>query len=226
MFLTEFFNSPEGDSYADYQATSTTTKEKRLQATTTNEHIEKVSGGYRLVSKKSHKNLGTYPTKASAEKRERQVQYFKHMSEDNHMSDVVTARQLAKAAINNPQTRQKYFDFLKHLREKHGKEYSTQVHQHATNLDEDQWSGPNNAWHNEGDDQWSDGRGQWTESTNGIDSISVDIPLLIRLLEYAREDAKTDMDLHNVAERLTALSQNGRTLNMDDYNKICNTKEQ
>jgi len=32
--------------------------------------------GYRLVSKKG-KNLGTYKTKSGAEKRERQVQYFK-----------------------------------------------------------------------------------------------------------------------------------------------------
>jgi hypothetical protein len=45
------------------------------------ETIRKVSGGYRLVSKKG-KNLGTYPTHAGAEKRERQVQYFKHMGED------------------------------------------------------------------------------------------------------------------------------------------------
>ena len=36
------------------------------------EHIVKVSGGFRLVSKKTGKNLGTYPTKAGAEKRERQ----------------------------------------------------------------------------------------------------------------------------------------------------------
>jgi hypothetical protein len=43
-----------------------------------NEHIVKVKGGYRLVSKKTGKNLGTYPTRAGAEKRERQVQYFKH----------------------------------------------------------------------------------------------------------------------------------------------------
>ena len=42
------------------------------------EHIVKVKGGYRLVSKKSGRNLGTYPTKAGAKKRERQVQYFKH----------------------------------------------------------------------------------------------------------------------------------------------------
>lgn len=45
------------------------------------EHIVKVKGGYRLVSKKTGKNLGTYPSRAGAEKRERQVQYFKHMGE-------------------------------------------------------------------------------------------------------------------------------------------------
>ena len=42
------------------------------------EHIVKVGSQYRLVSKSSGKNLGTYPTKAGAEKREKQVQYFKH----------------------------------------------------------------------------------------------------------------------------------------------------
>ena len=38
--------------------------------------IKKIKEGYRLVSKKG-KNLGTYKDKAGAEKRERQVQYFK-----------------------------------------------------------------------------------------------------------------------------------------------------
>jgi hypothetical protein len=42
------------------------------------ETIHKVAGGYRLYSKDGKKNLGTYPTKAGAEKREQQVQYFKH----------------------------------------------------------------------------------------------------------------------------------------------------
>lgn len=46
------------------------------------EHIVKTDGKYRLVSKKSGRNLGTYDTKAGAEKRERQVQYFKHMGEE------------------------------------------------------------------------------------------------------------------------------------------------
>ena len=40
------------------------------------EHLKK--GGYRLVSKSTGRNLGTYPTKAQAKTRERQVEYFKH----------------------------------------------------------------------------------------------------------------------------------------------------
>ena len=45
------------------------------------ETIVKTGGEYEL---KSHtgKNLGTYPTKAGAEKREKQVNYFKHVKED------------------------------------------------------------------------------------------------------------------------------------------------
>jgi hypothetical protein len=38
--------------------------------------IKKVKAGYRLVSMKD-KNLGTYKSKAGAEKRERQVEFFK-----------------------------------------------------------------------------------------------------------------------------------------------------
>jgi hypothetical protein len=42
------------------------------------EHIVKVEGKYRLVSKKSGKNLGTYDSKEGAVQREREVEYFKH----------------------------------------------------------------------------------------------------------------------------------------------------
>jgi len=48
------------------------------------EHIIKVGDKYRLVSKTTGKNLGTYDTKEGAEKREKQVQYFKHMDEDKN----------------------------------------------------------------------------------------------------------------------------------------------
>ena len=56
--------------------------------------------------------------------------------------------------------------------------------------------------------------------SNPKDKITVDVPLFIRLLEYAREDAKTDMDLHNVAEKIIELSASGATLTMTDYDKI------
>ena len=55
---------------------------------------------------------------------------------------------------------------------------------------------------------------------NPIDTTTLDIPLLIRLLEYAKEDAQTDMDLHKVAENIIRLSKEGKTLTMSDYNSI------
>ena len=58
------------------------------------------------------------------------------------------------------------------------------------------------------------------EQFNPSDKVTVDIPLFIRLLEYAREDAKTDMDLHNVAEKAIAASETGKTLTMADYSSL------
>jgi hypothetical protein len=58
------------------------------------------------------------------------------------------------------------------------------------------------------------------EDVNKPDVVKLDIPLLIRLLEYAREDAKTDMDLHNVTEKLIEFSETGDVLTMDNYDAI------
>ena len=60
---------------------------------------------------------------------------------------------------------------------------------------------------------------------NPKDTIKVDVPLFIRLLEYAREDAKTDMDLHDVAENIISLSSVGKTLTMDDYDSIVGSQQ-
>ena len=65
-----------------------------------------------------------------------------------------------------------------------------------------------------------------TEEANPIDTVEMDVPLLIRALEYAREDAKDDMDLHKVVERMIAAAQNGEPLNMDDYNMIFGDQEE
>lgn len=64
------------------------------------------------------------------------------------------------------------------------------------------------------------------EPADEIDTITLDIPLMIRLLEYAREDAQTDMDLHNVAEQLIALSKEVGQLSMDQYDAIVGSSEE
>lgn len=52
------------------------------------------------------------------------------------------------------------------------------------------------------------------------DIIYVDVPLMIRLLEYARTEAKSDADLHFVAKNLETLSNTDGTLTMEHYSKI------
>jgi hypothetical protein len=61
---------------------------------------------------------------------------------------------------------------------------------------------------------------------NPKDTIKLDVPLFIRLLEYAREDAKDDMDLHRVAENVISLSSIGETLGMIDYENIIGSSEE
>ena len=60
------------------------------------EHIGKVKGGYRLYSHKG-KNLGTFSSKAGAEKHEREVQYFKHAGESIEEANLPQAGGLPQA---------------------------------------------------------------------------------------------------------------------------------
>lgn len=53
-----------------------------------------------------------------------------------------------------------------------------------------------------------------------VDTLNMDVPLFIRMLEYAKEDAKTDMDLHKVTENAVAISKSSDTLTMNNYNSI------
>jgi hypothetical protein len=61
---------------------------------------------------------------------------------------------------------------------------------------------------------------------NPQDVLKLNVPLFIRLIEYAREDAETDMDLHDVTERLIKLSLKGELLTMDDYDSIVIPKKE
>jgi hypothetical protein len=91
--------------------------------------------------------------------------------------------------------------------------------------EEDAWhsseDAPQDAWHSSQDAPQDAWHGETSESQgNPADAVSMDIPLLIRIMEYAKEDAKTDMDLHRVAERLIAMGADGNTLGMDQYDAI------
>jgi hypothetical protein len=58
------------------------------------------------------------------------------------------------------------------------------------------------------------------EEGDVVDTVTLDIPLFIRMLEYAKEDAQTDMDLHDAAEKAIALNKSKEMLSMEDYNTI------
>lgn len=63
------------------------------------------------------------------------------------------------------------------------------------------------------------------ERVDKKDSVTLDIPLLIRIMELAREDIKTDMDLHRVVEKLINIRNKGM-LTMKDYNYIAKIHEE
>lgn len=55
---------------------------------------------------------------------------------------------------------------------------------------------------------------------NEEDVVRLNVPLMIRLLEWAREEAEKDCDLHEVVERLIELSAYGDVLDMEYYHDI------
>jgi hypothetical protein len=58
-----------------------------------------------------------------------------------------------------------------------------------------------------------------------IDIVTMDVPLFIRALEYAKEDAQEDMDLHDLAEKAIAATKEQGVLSMDDYDMLVGKKE-
>jgi hypothetical protein len=52
------------------------------------------------------------------------------------------------------------------------------------------------------------------------DIIAMDVPLFLRMLEWAKEDAAEDIDLHEVTERAIEAVKLRGLLSMDDYNDL------
>lgn len=57
------------------------------------------------------------------------------------------------------------------------------------------------------------------KSSDPRDHVSFDVPLLIRILEHAREGIGSDVELHDMVERILSLKSKG-TLDMSDYEVI------
>lgn len=55
---------------------------------------------------------------------------------------------------------------------------------------------------------------------NPVDEIRMDVPLFMRCLEFSREDAQDDADLHHFVEKAIELSKDGKTLTMDNYDEL------
>ncbi len=58
-----------------------------------------------------------------------------------------------------------------------------------------------------------------------VDTVTLDVPLFIRLLEFAKEDAADDMALHDVAEKTIALNKQKGILSMEDYDALIPAEE-
>jgi hypothetical protein len=63
------------------------------------------------------------------------------------------------------------------------------------------------------------------KSEDKVDTITMDIPLFLRMLEYSREDASQDMDLHDVTEKSNLLGKERGILSMEDYEEIVGSAE-
>jgi len=64
------------------------------------------------------------------------------------------------------------------------------------------------------------------QEKDAVDTITMDIPLFLRMLEYSREDASQDMDLHDVTEKANLLGKERGILQMDDYDEIIGSAEE
>ena len=59
-----------------------------------------------------------------------------------------------------------------------------------------------------------------------IDVLKISVPLMEKLLEEARENFKTDIDVHKMTERLISLSKTKPVLNASDFEKIIDYPEE
>lgn len=194
MLLTEFFNNPEGDSYAKSK-TTTPTAESKFSSTQNRNMVGTKTTGNKKVSKYVAEDQWSGENNAWSDGK---GQWYDGVDQwhgdDNGMFSGSGGGGASSGGADGADKGGTAEPTSSVVEPTISKEPSADVEE----LDED---------------------------ANPADTVTLDIPLVIRMLEYAREDAKTDLELHKVTERMIALSKKGRTLTMDDYNKICSIKE-
>jgi len=67
-------------------------------------------------------------------------------------------------------------------------------------------------------DDSDDTESEYGDPLEGEDSLECDVPFLIKLLEWAHEEAQSDEEIHTVVENMLALDKSPIT--MDDYESI------
>lgn len=50
-----------------------------------------------------------------------------------------------------------------------------------------------------------------------VGTLRISVSLLTRLLEWAKEEAKTDVEIHKAVEKMAELILPGKTLTMDEF---------
>lgn len=65
-----------------------------------------------------------------------------------------------------------------------------------------------------------------TEADNGEeDVVTLNVPLLLRIMEWSREEVDNDKDLHIAIENMVALMDETDYLTMDEYEDIVDVSE-
>lgn len=57
-------------------------------------------------------------------------------------------------------------------------------------------------------------------SSNPVDVVKMDVPLFMRVLEFAKEEAKDDITLHRLVTNVIRMCQEGEALNMGHYEEM------
>lgn len=144
MLLADFFSITEGESYVTNRKTTTEDKSgstksnpcwKGYRAVGTKQKGDKTVPNC-VPNNKGKINEGGYMDDNNNQSNEDFINYINHDEVDNqgYMPDLLHAKELINQALQQPDTRGEYFDFLKSIRRSHSKEYSTMIHQKATDL--------------------------------------------------------------------------------------------